>query len=64
MAATHRAIPGWAALPAHTRGIIWMCGAAVCYASLYVTLRQVTARYSPLELIFLRSAFCTLFMLP
>ena len=41
-----------------------MCGAVVCYAALYVTLRQVTARYSPLELIFLRSAFCTLFMLP
>jgi drug/metabolite transporter (DMT)-like permease len=64
MAAPHRAIPGWSGLPAHTRGIVWMCGAAVCYASLYVTLRQVTAHYSPLELIFLRSVFCTLFMLP
>lgn len=41
-----------------------MCGAVVCYAALYVTLRQVTARYSPLELIFLRSVFCTLFMVP
>jgi drug/metabolite transporter (DMT)-like permease len=64
MATAHRAIPGWAALPANTRGILWMCGAVVCYASLYVTLRQVTAGYSALELVFLRSAFCTLFMMP
>ena len=44
--------------------MVWMCGAAACYAALYATLRQLTAGYSPLELIFLRSAFCTLFMLP
>ena len=41
-----------------------MCAAATCYAALYATLRQLTAGYSPLELIFLRAAFCTLFMLP
>jgi drug/metabolite transporter (DMT)-like permease len=64
MAATRRTIPGWSSLPVNTRGIAWMCGATVCYAALYATLRQLTAGYSPLELIFLRSAFCTLFMLP
>ena len=64
MAATRRTIPGWSSLPVNTRGIAWMCGATVCYAALYATLRQLTAGYSPLELIFLRSAICTLFMLP
>jgi drug/metabolite transporter (DMT)-like permease len=64
MAGRQRAFPGWSSLPANTRGIVWMCAAAACYAALYVTLRQLTAGYSPLELIFLRAAFCTLFMLP
>jgi drug/metabolite transporter (DMT)-like permease len=41
-----------------------MGGAVLCYALLYVTLRQVTDRFSPLELIFFRSFFCTVFMLP
>lgn len=59
-----RDIPFWSGLPADTRGIVWMCGAAFCYAALYATLRQITAKFSPLELIFFRSMFCTLFMLP
>jgi len=64
MAGRRREIPGWSALAPNTRGIVWMCTAAACYAALYATLRQVTAKFSPLELIFFRSAFCTLFMLP
>ncbi len=64
MAGTRREIPGWSALPPSTRGIVWMCLGAVCYALLYAALRQLTAKFSPLELIFFRSLFCTMLMLP
>ncbi len=64
MAGKRREIPGWSALPASTRGIVWMCMGAVCYALLYATLRQLTHKFSPLELIFFRSLFCTLGMMP
>ncbi len=64
MAGTRREIPGWSALPEPTRGIVWMCMGAACYALLYATLRQLTHKFSPLELIFFRSLFCSTLMLP
>jgi drug/metabolite transporter (DMT)-like permease len=59
-----RQIAGWSALSPSARGIAWMCIAALCYAALYATLRQVTFKFSAIELIFVRAAVCTVLMLP
>ncbi len=64
MDGTRRELSGWSSLPAPTRGIVWMCLGAVCYALLYATLRQLTHKFSALELIFFRSLFCSLGMMP
>jgi S-adenosylmethionine uptake transporter len=64
MSARRGEIPLWSGLPAVTRGIAWMCWAALMYALLYIALRQLTDTFTALEIIWFRAVFSTLFLLP
>lgn len=46
------------------RGALWMTGASVMVAFSAACVRYLSAAYSPFELVFLRSALGTLFLLP
>ncbi|MDP7650368.1 MAG: DMT family transporter [Rhodospirillales bacterium] len=51
-------------IPASVRGAIWMILAAGLFASLTALVRHVSASVPPVEIVFFRSAFSLLFMLP
>jgi drug/metabolite transporter (DMT)-like permease len=51
-------------IPAPVRGAIWMILAAGLFASLTALVRHVSASVPPVEIVFFRSAFGLLFMLP
>ena len=51
-------------LPAPVRGALWMCAAAAAFALMINLVRYLTTGLDPLEVVFLRSAFGLLAMLP
>ena len=51
-------------IPAPVRGAVWMVLAAALFASLTALVRHVSARVPPVEIVFFRSVFGLLFMLP
>jgi drug/metabolite transporter (DMT)-like permease len=53
-----------AGLPAPVLGALWMCGAACSFALMVNLVRHLTASLDPLQVVFFRSAFGLLAMLP
>jgi drug/metabolite transporter (DMT)-like permease len=53
-----------AGLPAPVRGALWMCAAATCFALMITLVRQLTDGLHPLQVVFFRTAFGLLAMLP
>lgn len=64
MASTRLAIASFSALPGATRGILWMCGASLLYATTYLTVRHLSLTFSALELVFFRVLLALVAMLP
>jgi drug/metabolite transporter (DMT)-like permease len=69
MVATLRSLPKstarWGAgLPASARGALWMCAAATAFALMITLVRQLTDGLHPLQVVFFRTAFGLLAMLP
>jgi len=56
-----RPAPG---LPASLSGALWMCGAACAFALMVNLVRHLTMSLDPLQVVFFRSAFGLLAMLP
>lgn len=54
----------YVALPASTRAVILMTISAVTYALTFVTVRELSETFSVYQLVFLRAAIGTAFMLP
>ena len=53
-----------AGLPASVRGALWMCAAATAFALMITLVRHLTDALHPLQVVFLRTAFGLLAMLP
>ena len=53
-----------AGLPAPLRGALWMCAAATAFALMITLVRQLTEGLHPLQVVFFRTAFGLLAMLP
>ena len=53
-----------AGLPASVRGALWMCAAATAFALMITLVRHLTDGLHPLQVVFLRTAFGLLAMLP
>ena len=53
-----------AGLPAPVRGALWMCAAATCFALMVTLVRHLTDDLHPLQVVFFRTAFGLLAMLP
>jgi len=53
-----------AGLSAPLRGALWMCAAATCFALMITLVRQLTDGLHPLQVVFFRTAFGLLAMLP
>jgi drug/metabolite transporter (DMT)-like permease len=53
-----------ASLSAPLRGALWMCAAATCFALMITLVRQLTDDLHPLQVVFFRTAFGLLAMLP
>jgi drug/metabolite transporter (DMT)-like permease len=53
-----------AGLPAPLRGALWMCAAATAFALMITLVRQLTEDLHPLQVVFFRTAFGLLAMLP
>jgi len=51
-------------LPAAVRGAVWMTLAAVFFAALIVSIRVLSADFSPYENLFFRAVFGTILLLP
>jgi drug/metabolite transporter (DMT)-like permease len=51
-------------LPAPVRGALWMCAAATAFALMITLVRQLTEGLHPLQVVFFRTAFGLLAMLP
>ncbi|HET6518300.1 MAG TPA: DMT family transporter [Geminicoccaceae bacterium] len=51
-------------LPAPVRGALWMCGAAAAFAGMVNLVRLLSAGFDPLQIVFFRTAFGLLAMLP
>jgi drug/metabolite transporter (DMT)-like permease len=51
-------------LPASLRGALWMVGATTAFACMINLVRVLSADFDPLQLVFFRTAFGLLFMLP
>jgi len=59
-----RGMSAFAALPASTRGALWMTVSAFLYACTYATVRHLSASFNTFEIVFFRSILGVLFMLP
>ena len=53
-----------AGLPASVRGALWMCAAATAFALMITLVRHLTDSLHPLQVVFLRTAFGLVAMLP
>ena len=53
-----------AGLPASVRGALWMCAAATAFALMITLVRHLTDALHPLQVVFLRTAFGLVAMLP
>src|ERR687897_2320187 len=53
-----------AGLPASVRGALWMCAAATAFALMITLVRHLTDGLHPLQVVFLRTAFGLVAMLP
>ena len=53
-----------AGLPASVRGALWMCAAATAFALMITLVRHLTDGLHPLQVVFLRTAFGLMAMLP
>ena len=53
-----------AGMSAPLRGTLWMCAAATCFALMITLVRQLTDDLHPLQVVFFRTAFGLLAMLP
>jgi drug/metabolite transporter (DMT)-like permease len=53
-----------AGLPASVRGALWMCAAATAFALMITLVRHLTDGLHPLQVVFFRTAFGLLAMLP
>jgi drug/metabolite transporter (DMT)-like permease len=53
-----------AGLPASVRGALWMCAAATAFALMITLVRHLTEGLHPLQVVFLRTAFGLVAMLP
>src|SRR5918995_5623263 len=53
-----------AGLPASVRGALWMCAAATAFAVMITLVRHLTDGLHPLQVVFLRTAFGLVAMLP
>jgi drug/metabolite transporter (DMT)-like permease len=53
-----------ASLSAPLRGVLWMCAAATAFALMITLVRQLTDGLHPLQVVFFRTAFGLLAMLP
>ncbi|MGH6901943.1 MAG: DMT family transporter [Geminicoccaceae bacterium] len=53
-----------AGMSAPLRGALWMCAAATCFALMITLVRQLTDDLHPLQVVFFRTAFGLLAMLP
>ncbi len=51
-------------IPAPARGAVWMVTSGACFAALTVLIRHASADLHPFELVFFRSLFGLVFMLP
>ncbi|MHB1216628.1 MAG: DMT family transporter [Alphaproteobacteria bacterium] len=61
MNGTRRWMPG---LPAPLEGVLWMAGAAVCWALNTILIRPISLELPPIELLFLRCLFAALLFIP
>jgi drug/metabolite transporter (DMT)-like permease len=57
-------IDAGAGLPAPLRGALWMCAATTAFALMVTLVRELTEGLHPLEVVFFRSAFGLLAMVP
>lgn len=56
--------PSVAEVPGPLRGALWMLAAATSFAVMIILVRQLTATFDPLQVVFFRNAFGLLAMLP
>lgn len=56
-----RWMPG---IPAPLEGVLWMAGAAVCWALNTILIRPISLELPPIELLFLRCLFAALLFIP
>jgi drug/metabolite transporter (DMT)-like permease len=53
-----------AGLPAPVRAALWMAAASIAFAAMIILVRQLTATFDPLQVVFFRNAFGLIAMLP
>lgn len=61
MSRQKRWMPG---LPAPLEGVLWMAGAAVCWALNTILIRPISLELPPIELLFLRCFFAAILFIP
>lgn len=59
-----RAVTLFSALPGNVRGAVWMAVASLFYACTYGTVRHLSTDFGTFQIVFFRSLFGVLFMLP
>jgi drug/metabolite transporter (DMT)-like permease len=53
-----------AGLPAPVRGALWMTAASIAFAAMIILIRQLSAVFDPLQVVFFRNVFGLIAMLP